>query len=100
MAERVICELCGRVVPPHAHYLVKIEVFADPTMPEILTEELEEKDLESGMKELLEEMKKMSAEELLDQVHRQFQFKICRPCQVKFLANPLGKPRQTQAGKN
>ncbi len=100
MAEPVSCDLCGRTVPPHAHYVVMIEVFADPSMPGVSTEELEENDLEGSMNELLEEMKKMSAEELLDQVHRGFEFRICRVCQMKFLANPLGKPRETQAGKN
>src|SRR4051812_30116369 len=31
MADRVTCELCGVSVPPHAHYIVRIDVFADPS---------------------------------------------------------------------
>jgi hypothetical protein len=45
------------------------------------------------MKELIEQMKDMSADDLQDQVHRRFEFKLCRVCQMRFLVNPLGKPR-------
>jgi hypothetical protein len=31
MADSLLCNLCGRKIPPHAHYLVRIEVFADPS---------------------------------------------------------------------
>ncbi|HEX8521260.1 MAG TPA: hypothetical protein VF669_03320 [Tepidisphaeraceae bacterium] len=100
MSERVLCDLCGTTIPPHAHYIIRMDVFADPSMPEIMTEDLEEKDLEASMQDLINQMKKMTEEELLEQVHKQFEFKICRPCQVKFIANPLGKPRETQSGRN
>ena len=26
------CELCGRAIPPHQHYVVRIDVFADPEL--------------------------------------------------------------------
>jgi hypothetical protein len=48
----------------------------------------------------MEQMKHMTAEELQDQVHRRFEFKVCRACQLRFLANPLGKPRVVREGKN
>ena len=94
MAARVICDLCNRPVPPHGHYVVKIEVFADPRMPEVTAEEMEEADYQAAMKELIEQMKGMSANDLQDQVHRMFEFKICPACHASFLANPLGKPRE------
>jgi hypothetical protein len=102
MSQVVICDSCGRRVEPHGHYVVKMEVYADPSMPAVTTDELEEKEFGEGMKELIEQMKGMSAEELQDQVHRRFQFRLCRGCQVKFLANPLGRPRggARQAGEN
>jgi len=100
MPERVICEICGRVIPPHAHYVVKIEVFADPSVPAMSAEELEETDFDQKLAEVMEEMKGLSAEDLMDQVHRKFEFRICRICQLKFLANPLGKPRQSKMGRN
>ena len=53
-----------------------------------------------SLAELMEQMKDMSADELQDQVHRRFEFKLCRPCQMRFLVNPLGKPRQVRTGRN
>src|SRR2546423_1131991 len=86
-----LCDLCNRSLPPHGHYIVRIEVFADPAMPEMTAEELEEADFQQAMLELMETMKGMTADELQDQVHRQFEFKLCRACQMRFLVNPLGK---------
>src|SRR5215207_6566527 len=99
MSQRVTCDLCDRVVPPGAHYVVKIEVFADPSAPSISTEDLEEADFDQTFAELIEEMKHLSADDLQDDVHRSFEYRICRPCQRKFLANPLGKPRENRAGE-
>ena len=93
MPQRVLCDLCHRPVPPHAHYIVCIDVFADPEMPAATSEEMEEADYQAAMQELVEKMKNMSADELQDQVHRRFEFKLCRVCQMRFLVNPLGKPR-------
>ena len=90
---RVLCDLCNRVVSPHGHYVVRIDVFADPDMPAVTSEEIEEADYQAAMKELIEQMKGMSADELQDQVHRRFEYKLCRVCQMRFLVNPLGKPR-------
>lgn len=100
MAERVQCELCGVAVPPHAHFVVRIDVFADPSLPEMTTEELEEMDADQTFRDLIEQMKHMSADELQDAVHRRFEYKLCPACHKKFLANPLGKPRVTRAGEN
>ncbi len=94
------CELCGRAIAAHAHYVVRIDVFADPSLPELSAEEVAKLNFDQELKKLVEEMKHMSEEELQDQVHRRFEYRICRPCQVKFLANPLGKPRAKSAGEN
>ena len=88
-----MCELCGAVVAPHAHYVVRIDVYADPSVPAMTTEELEELDFDQSFAKLLEQMKHLSADDLQDQVHRRFEFRLCPPCQGRFLANPLGKPR-------
>ena len=100
MSQRVICDLCGIAIPPHAHYIIKMDIFADPAMPQIDLDELEEKDTKGEMIELLNEMAKLSDDELQDMVSRQFEFRICRPCQAQFLANPLGKPRQRKTREN
>jgi predicted amidophosphoribosyltransferase len=99
-SSRAHCDLCDRPLSPHGHYVVKIEVFADPEMPAVTSEEMAEADYQAAMKELLNEMKSMSADELQDQVHRAFAFKLCRACQMRFLVNPLGKPRTHQHGRN
>jgi hypothetical protein len=96
MSEAGACDVCERVIPPHAHYVVRIDVFADPAMPPITEEEIEAMDLDRTMKELLKQMEGMTAEELQDQVHRRFEYKICRACQIRFLTNPLGKSRGPQ----
>ena len=97
---RVLCDLCDRPVAPHGHYVVRIDVFADPAMPAVTAEEMEEADYQQAMRELIEQMKHLSADDLQDQVARQFEFKLCRPCQMRFLANPLGKPRHRRVGAN
>jgi hypothetical protein len=45
-------------------------------------------------------MRHMSEAELQDRVHRRFEYRICRGCQIRFLANPLGKPREKGVGGN
>jgi hypothetical protein len=93
MADEKVCQWCGREIPGHAHYVVRIDVFADPAMPSVTQEEVDALDFDRTLNELLEEMKHLSAEDLQDQVHRRFEYFICRACQRRFLANPLGKPR-------
>src|SRR4051812_3047547 len=97
MSKRHRCDLCFREIAPHAHYIVRIEVFADPTMPPLDTNNA---GAEATYQELIEQMKHMSAEELQDQVHRSFFFTLCSECQPKFLANPLGRPRHRKVGEN
>lgn len=89
----VICDLCGVRVAPHAHYVVRMEVYADPSMPPVDTADWEEKTPAEDLKSLMSELQQYSAEELQDQVHRAFTFHICPACQPAFLANPLGRPR-------
>ena len=100
MSDRRVCDLCGQTIPPHAHYVVRIDVFADPTLPDLDTHELDEWDADTTFAKLIEQMKHMTASELEDQVHRRFEFVLCRPCQREFLTNPLGKPRQQKIGEN
>ena len=64
------------------------------------TEELERMEMDETLTKLLEQMKMMSADELQDQVHRRFEYKLCRACQRSFLVNPLGKPRGQKIGEN
>jgi hypothetical protein len=100
MAERVECELCGREVELHESYVVRIDVFADPSIPPTSGEELAAIDFDRTVADLMEQMKHLSADDLQDDVHRRFEYRICRPCQRRFLVNPLATPREVSAGEN
>jgi len=95
-----VCDLCGKTLEAHNHYVVRIDVFADPSMPAMSMTELEGLDFDAVIDQLLEQMKDVTAEQLQDQVHRRFEMRICPACQPEFLANPLGKPRRSAAGDN
>src|SRR3954451_11435882 len=100
MPQRVECELCRREVEVHESYVVRIDVFADPSVPPTTGEELAAIDFDQTVADLMEQMKHLSADDLQDDVHRRFEYRICRPCQRRFLVNPLAKPRQVRAGEN
>ena len=92
--------MCGRRIELHASYVVRIEIFADPSMPPLDGEGLAAGDYEQTMQDLMEQMKGMSSDDLQDDVHRQFEHRVCRLCQRMLLANPLGKPRAAPVGHN
>jgi hypothetical protein len=96
----VPCDLCGRQVELHESYVVRVEVFADPSVPPVSGEALQSMDFDQTMADLLDQMKHLSGDDLQDDVHRHFEYRLCRPCQRRFLANPLGKPREVRAGEN
>ena len=100
MSERVNCDVCRRAVPKHVSFVVRMDVYADPSVPALSTEELAETDFDETFQKLLAEMKDMTADDLQDGVHRRFEFRLCPICQKKFLANPLGMPRATRDGQN
>ena len=100
MADHTVCDVCGAATPPHAHYVVRIDVYADPSVPAMSTEDLDATDFDQKFADLLEQMKQFTAEDLQDDVHRRFEFKLCRPCQARFLVNPLGKPRERKTSNN
>ena len=87
----------------HESYVVRIDVFADPSVPPTTAEELGGADFDQQVADLLEQMKHLSADDLQDDVHRRFEYRLCRPCQRRFLVNPLGRPREARdvrAGRN
>ena len=92
-ADNVACELCAAKLPVHASYVVRIDVFADPSLPELSTADVDELTSENQFAILMSELELMSVDEAQDQVHRRFEYKLCAACQRRFLANPLGRPR-------
>jgi len=89
------CDLCARELAATGHYVVRVDVFADPAMPPVTREQINAIDFDAAIDDLLDEMKDMTADELQDQVHRRFEYKICPRCQRQFLRDPLGKARRT-----
>ena len=100
MPETIQCDLCGCEVDLHDSYVVQIDVFAEPSMKPVTGEELAAIDFDDIYAKLMQQMKHMTADDLQDDVHRRFEYRLCRPCQRRFLANPLGKPRQVRSGHN
>ena len=100
MADQVRCSVCGRLVAIEASYVVRIDVFADASMPEMTGEELAQTDFGAQMTQLIEQMSHLSADDLQNQVARRFEFRICSGCQPEVIANPLGLPRTNVVAKN
>ncbi len=100
MAEHIACNLCGCPLAPHAHYIVRIDVFADPSLPPMHTADLDAIDFDKTFDHLTEQLKHLSADEAQDQVHRRFDYTLCGGCHRQYLANPLGLPRQQRPGHN
>lgn len=94
---RYICDRCGDTIPPHAHYVVKMQVYADPTLPPVTSDDLEEVDHDHHIANLLRQMQSIPADQLEQSVHWEREYRICRPCQLELLQNPLGSPPPTRA---
>ena len=86
------CDLCGKAMAGdgETRYVVRIEVYAAPGMPEMTREELE-KDHKKEILALLAQMEKMSTQEIQNGVYRLMRFDLCPACQKLYVSNPLGK---------
>ena len=100
MSDYISCDLCGRQIAAHASYTVNIEIYADPAMQPMTSKELVETNFDQMATELIQQMNGMTAEQLQDDVHRLFEYRVCHPCQRLLLVNPLGRPRRTHDGHN
>jgi hypothetical protein len=100
MADLETCAICGRPVALGEGYVVRIDVMADPRLPELTGEDVAGADLNAAIRAAIEEAKNLSAEDLQDGVHRRFEYRLCSACQRRFLANPLGLPRDNRIGHN
>jgi len=100
MTGRETCAICQRGVTRGEGYVVRIDLMADPRMPELSGEDLGEIDLNSAIRAAIEEANKLTAEDLQDGVHRRFEYRLCAVCHRRVLANPLGLPRDHRIGEN
>ena len=88
----LICHRCGAVLTPGRgdFYVVRLEAFADPTPPEITAEELAGIDPGQEIDRLIEQMRGMSEQELMDHVYRRLTIHLCGPCYRKWIEDPAG----------
>ena len=87
----LFCHRCGCLLTPGRgnFYVLRVEAFADPTPPSLDAADApadpgEEIDL------LLEQMRDMSEQELLDQVYRRMTIHLCGRCYRRWIENPAG----------
>jgi len=85
----LLCHRCGAALTPGEgnFYVIRIEAIADPTPP-TLSEHDFEIDINAEIEKLLEEMKHMSPQELMDQVYRRLTIHLCGPCYRTWIEDP------------
>ena len=88
----LFCHRCGAELTPGKgnFYVVRIEAFADPTPPEVPGPD-QCPDLAEEIERLLDEMRNMSARELMDQVYRRLTIHLCASCYADWIENPAGQ---------
>ena len=100
MADHVTCDICGITIERHEHFVVRIDIFADPSTPPIDTDHWNGENVTESIEGVIEKLSALSADDLQDDVHRRFEYRLCAACQKRFLSNPLGLPRRRASGKN
>ena len=88
----LFCHRCGAILTPGRgdFYLVRIDAVADPSGPNIPAEELEGLDPAEEIDRLIEQMRGLSEQELMDMVYRRMTIHLCGPCYRKWIDNPAG----------
>ena len=87
----LICHRCGAELETGRgrFYVVRIEAFADPTPPDITAEDLA-RNIRSEIDRLMQEMSRLSDQELMDQVYRKLTIFLCNSCYNQWIENPTG----------
>ena len=88
--DHLTCDRCGNglLLDAPVRYEVRIEVKSAYDPLELTAEDLA--GAAEGLKNAVESVKHLSAEEAQDEVYREFRFDLCRTCQKAFLKSPLG----------
>jgi arginyl-tRNA--protein-N-Asp/Glu arginylyltransferase len=87
------CDLCGKDLPAGSgRYTVRIEVFAAAEADSVEADLLNKPD--EIIQQMLEKMEQMSLKEIEDGNYRIFRYDLCRQCQVRYLADPLGYTKE------
>ena len=90
-ASPLFCDRCFQELEPGRgdFYLIRIEAFADPTPP-VFDEQDLRRDIRGELRELVEQLEDLSAQESMDQVHRRLTIYLCGPCYRLWIENPAG----------
>jgi len=84
-----LCDRCGKAIEhDQVRYIAKIQVFAAADPLTITPEDLFG-DHGSEMERILRQCDELSEEDLMRDVHVEFQFDLCRACQKVYVLNPL-----------
>ena len=87
------CDLCGKDLPAGSgRYTVRIEVFAAAEADSAEADLLNKPD--EIIQQMLEKMEQMSLKEIEDGNYRIFRYDLCRQCQLRYLADPLGYTKE------
>lgn len=88
--DHLTCDRCGNglLLDAPVRYEVRIEVKSAYDPLELTAEDLS--NAAAGLKQAVDAMKNVSAQEAQDEVYREFHFDLCRTCQKAFLKSPLG----------
>ncbi|MDE0960991.1 MAG: hypothetical protein OSB09_09440 [Planctomycetota bacterium] len=88
--EGLSCDRCNKslLIDEDVRYQVHIVVQAAYDPMEITKEDLK-KSNPGSWSALMRQLEKLTEQEAQDQVHREFRFDLCPPCQKLYLANPL-----------
>lgn len=91
--DRLTCDRCGGglLLDAPVRYEVRIEVKSAYDPLEITSEDLAE--ASRKLREAVEAVRGLTAEEAMDEVYREFRFDLCRTCQKQFIKAPLGPSR-------
>ena len=85
----LMCHRCGAALTPGtgSFWIVRIEAVCDPSPPTIDPDESIE-ELAAEWERLLDEMRDLSEQELMDQVHRRLTLQLCGRCYREWIENP------------
>jgi hypothetical protein len=88
--DRLTCDRCGNglLLDAPVRYEVRIEVKSAYDPMELTDDDLAKAAAE--LKQAAEAVQKLSAEEAMDEVYKEFRFDLCRTCQKQFIKAPLG----------
>ena len=88
--EGISCDRCNKslLIDEDVRYQVHIVVQAAYDPMEITADDLKNSNPGSWAA-LIQQLEKLTAQEAQDQVHREFRFDLCPPCQKIYLATPL-----------